>query len=283
MTYTTNELNYRVSEKTNFSSEKVSIKTQKLELRSQNEALVKQNEALEKSQKIHQSVVVKLQRKLKLVQSEKDAQRQLLDSYEKDLRVTQDASAKQYKILRKDLESLRIENEKLRKRKSELEIKIENIRSNVLNDEKFKVVHFKNNPAAIAQEQASNEVAKLRAKIERLKLRNRKLEEGNEDLTMRSNETMNMTLNIKDLQKLREEHKTLQSKYQESEKIFKNINQELREVVYMLFGYKLDRYGNSNYRYERLRICEMEHSFHIIFSFSSFFSRLKQNHFNVCR
>lgn len=265
--------------------------------------MTKQNETLEKSLKSHQSVVAKLSRKLKLVQSERDAQRQLLDSYEKDLTVSQGApnsnsnaqetqlrlrieqltssltgykefcarleaeiaelrgnpgnatdlnicSSEQYKILRKDLEALRMENEKLRKRKSELEIEIENItlRSNVMNDERLKVVHFKNNPAAIAQEQAANEVAKLKAEVERLKLRNRKLEEGNEDLTMRSNETMNMTLNIKDLQKLREEHNTLQSKYQENEKMFKSINQELREVVYMLFGYKLDRYGNSNYR-----------------------------------
>lgn len=292
-----------VSEKTSVSSEKSTIQNQITELKSQNEGLVKQAETLEKSLKTHQSVIAKIQRKLKLVQSERDAQRQLLDSYEKDLTVSQTAGSQtnssqetqfrlriemlsnslagykelcakletevaelrgnpgiaadtttctteQYKVLRKDLEALRIENEKLRKRKSELEIEIENItlRSNVMHDERLKVVHFKNNPAAIAQEQAENEVVKLRAEVERLKLRNRKLEEGNEDLMTRSNETMNMTLNIKDLQKLREEHKTLESKYKESEEIFRRINQELREVVYMLFGYKLDRYGNSNYR-----------------------------------
>jgi mitotic spindle assembly checkpoint protein MAD1 len=312
-----------VSEKTSFTSEKSTIEVQRTDLKNVsknvifsltraihhkshlqlNEGLVKQNETLEKSLKLHQSVITKLQRKLKLIQSERDAQRQLLDSYEKDLTVTQGAQTsssqetqfrlridmlsnslagykelcakleaemaelrgnpgnaadgtvctrEQYKILRKDLETLRSENEKLRKRKSELEIEIENItlRSNVMHDdERLKIVHFTNNPAAIAQEQAANEVAKLRAEVERLKLRNRKLEEGNEDLTTRSNETMNMTLNIKDLQKLREEHKTLQSKYRENEDIFKNVNQELREVVYMLFGFKLDRFGNSNYRY----------------------------------
>ncbi|KAG5677342.1 hypothetical protein PVAND_007108 [Polypedilum vanderplanki] len=290
-----------VSEKTSFSSEKSTMESQKTDLKNQNDSLVKQNESLEKSLKVHQSVITKLQRKLKLVQSERDAHRQLLDSYEKDLTVTQGAqtissqetqfrlridmltnslagykelcakleaemaelqgnpkitidstvcSNEQYKILRKDLEVLRIENEKLRKRKSELEIEIENItlRTNVMDDERFKIIHFANNPAKIAQEQAANEVIKLRAEVERLKLRNRKLEEGNDDLNTRSNETLNMTLNIKDMQKLREEHKTLQSKYRENEEIFKSINQELREVVYMLFGYKLDRYGNSNYR-----------------------------------
>lgn len=238
---------------------------------------------------------------MKLVQSERDAQRQLLDSYEKDLTVSQGlpsnssqetqyrlriemltnslsgykelctkleaevaelrgnpvntldpsmCSSEQYKTLRKDLEALRVENEKLRKRKCELEIEIENItlRSNVMSDERLKVVHFKNNPAAIAQEQIANEVSKLKAEIERLKIRNKKLEEGNEDLTTRSVDTVNMTMNIKDMQKLKEEHKTLQAKYKENEQIFTRINQELREVIYMLFGYKLDRYGNSNYR-----------------------------------
>ena len=71
---------------------------------------------------------------------------------------------------------------------------------------------------------------------------------GNEDLTARINETMNMTLNVKDLQKLKDEYAQLQVKCQENEKLFTKINKELREVIYFLFGYKLDRYGNSNYR-----------------------------------
>lgn len=158
----------------------------------------------------------------------------------------------QYETLRKDLDSLRSENEKLKKRKNELEIEIENftLRHNVMgNDDRYKIVHFKMNPSAIAQEQADNELVKLKAEIERLKIRNKKLEAGNEDLTMRVNETMNMTMNVKELQTLRNEYTTLQVKYKENEQIFSSVNQELREVIYMLFGYKLDRYGNSNYRF----------------------------------
>jgi mitotic spindle assembly checkpoint protein MAD1 len=162
------------------------------------------------------------------------------------------SSNEQYEGLRKDLDSLRAENEKLKKRKNELEIEIENytLRHNVMGgDDRYKVVHFKNNPAAIAHQQAEEEVAKLKAEIERLRIRNKKLEAGNEDLTQRVNETMNMTMNVKDLQHLREEHKTLLAKYKENEQIFATVNQELREVIYMLFGYKLDRFGNSNYRF----------------------------------
>lgn len=241
---------------------------------------------------------------MRLVQMERDSQRQLLDSYERDLTVTQGnappsssavetqnrlriemltnsvagykelcgkleaeitelrgnpglaasdptfCSSEQYKTLRKDLEALRIENDKLRKRKNELEIEIENLtlRNNCIDDNRLKVVHFKNNPATIAQQAAAEELVKLKAEIERLKIRNRKLEEGNDDLTTRLNETMNMTMNIKDLQKIKEEYAQLQAKYNDNENLFKRINQELREVVYMLFGYKLDRYGNKNYR-----------------------------------
>lgn len=156
----------------------------------------------------------------------------------------------QYEELRRELTASRSECEKLKKRKNELEIEIENftLRHNVLGDDKFKVLHFTNNPSAIAQEQAANEVAKLRAEVERLRIRNKKLESGHEDLTMRLNETMNMTINIRELQTVKEQYQTLQAKYKENEELFTAVNHELREVVYMLFGYKLDRFGNSNYR-----------------------------------
>lgn len=173
----------------------------------------------------------------------------------------------QYETLRKDLDVLRAENEKLKKRKNELEIEIENLtlRHNVMGDDRFKVLHFKMNPAAVAQEQVENEVVKLKAEVERLRIRNQKLEAGNEDLTARVNETMNMTMNIKEFQTLRDEYKTLQAKYKESERIFSNVNQELREVIYMLFGYKLDRYGNSNYRFA-ISIFSLYHFNNILFT-----------------
>lgn len=159
----------------------------------------------------------------------------------------------QYETLRKDLEMLRVDNEKLKKRKNELEIEIENLtlRHNVMGSDvyRYKVVHLKSNPASLAQDQVANEVVKLKAEVMKLRMRNEKLEAGNEDLTARINDTMNMTLNIKEFQNLRDEHQTLKAKYKENEQTFSNVNQELREVIYMLFGYKLDRFGNSNYRF----------------------------------
>lgn len=181
----------------------------------------------------------------------------------------------QYETLRKDLDSLRTENEKLKKRKNELEIEIENLtlRHNVMgSDDRFKVVHFKMNPTAVAQEQVDNEIVKLKAEVERLRIRNKKLEEGNDDLTARVNETMNMTMNVKELTNLRDEHKTLQAKYKENERIFTNVNQELREVIYMLFGYKVDRNGNSNYRFVQSSC----------YHFPELKTFLFQNHVDVC-
>lgn len=160
-------------------------------------------------------------------------------------------STEQYETLRRDLDLMRSDNEKLKKRKNELEIEIENLtlRHNVMSDgDRFKVVHLKMNPAAVAQEHVANEVIKLKAEVERLRIRNEKLKAGNEDLTTRINETMNMTMNVKEMQTLRSDYQTLLDKYNENESVFTKVNQELREIIYMLFGFKLDRYGNSNYR-----------------------------------
>lgn len=162
-------------------------------------------------------------------------------------------STEQYETLRRDLDLMRSDNEKLKKRKNELEIEIENLtlRHNVMSDgDRFKVVHLKMNPAAVAQEHVANEVIKLKAEVERLRIRNEKLKAGNEDLTTRINETMNMTMNVKEMQTLRSDYQTLLDKYNENESVFTKVNQELREIIYMLFGFKLDRYGNSNYRYD---------------------------------
>ncbi|CAO1351142.1 unnamed protein product [Diamesa serratosioi] len=164
-----------------------------------------------------------------------------------------DCNNVQYENYRKEMEILRQENEKLKRRKNELEIEIENLtlRQNVVDlDEtyRFKVVHMDANPASIAYDQVANEIDKLKAEIERLRIRNKKLETGNDEMTTRLNETMNMTMNIKEINSMTEKYNTLDAKYKQMEKILSKVNLEMREVVYMLFGYKLDRYGVSNYK-----------------------------------
>lgn len=157
-------------------------------------------------------------------------------------------TSEQYGKLRKEIDSLQLENEKLKKRKNDLELELENytLRA-VINRDRFKVVQFTDSPANEAYEAHKNEMEKLQAEIERLKLRNRKLEEGNEELTMRLNES-NMTMNVMEANTLKAQIQSLEAKNQHIKDIYKSASNEFREVCYMLFGYRVDRVGNTNYR-----------------------------------
>ncbi|KAL9874417.1 mitotic arrest-deficient 1 [Glossina fuscipes fuscipes] len=156
-----------------------------------------------------------------------------------------------YEHFKKELDTLRVENERLRRRKEELELELERhcLKSD-LNTEKYKVVHMSINPANEAYQNAENLMEKLQAEIERLKRKNKILEEENEQTQQeRHNETNNLTLNIKEMNKLRDEVETLNAKMRKMKDCYKSAAMELREVVYMLFGYRIDRVGsNTNYK-----------------------------------
>lgn len=85
--------------------------------------------------------------------------------------------------------------------------------------------------------------------IERLKRKNKKLEEDNEVTHARLNETTNMTMNFKEINQLRSELESMTSKLKKMKECYKSASLEFREVVYMLFGYRIDRVGaNTNYK-----------------------------------
>lgn len=152
-----------------------------------------------------------------------------------------------YEHFKKEIENLRMENERLKRRKEELELELEHrCLKGDFNIGKYKVVHLTNNPASEAYEHANNRLEKLQAEIERLKRRNQKLEEDNEDITGRLNETSNMTVNIKELNVLRAENESLNNKNKKMKDYYRSLNLEFREVCYMLFGYKIDRIMNNN-------------------------------------
>uniref|UniRef100_A0A1A9X3N0 Mitotic spindle assembly checkpoint protein MAD1 n=1 Tax=Glossina brevipalpis TaxID=37001 RepID=A0A1A9X3N0_9MUSC len=155
-----------------------------------------------------------------------------------------------YEHFKKELDTLRMENERLRKRKEELELELERhcLKSD-LNMEKYRVVHMTVNPANEAYQNAENLMEKLQAEIERLRRKNKILEEENEQTQERLNETSNLTLNIKEMNKLRDEVETLNAKIKKMKECYKSAAMELREVIYMLFGYRIDRVGsNTNYK-----------------------------------
>lgn len=163
-------------------------------------------------------------------------------------------SKEQYERLRRDLDEARMENERLRRRKEEVELKYEQLALKSSSGETepkrshLKVLHFQGNPADLAYEAHKQDVDKLRAEIERLKRTIRKMESDQEEVTSRFNETNNMTCNIREQSALRKELESLEAKNQHLKEVFKKASQEFREVVYMLFGYRVDRVGSSNYR-----------------------------------
>lgn len=102
------------------------------------------------------------------------------------------------------------------------------------------------------------------------------MEDEHQDLTTRLNETMSggTTVNIQEvstywfytqwtqalnftprhsfffiqINALRSKIQSLESKQQHYKEIYRAASLEFREVIYLLFGYRVDRIGNSNYR-----------------------------------
>ncbi|XP_037945994.1 mitotic spindle assembly checkpoint protein MAD1 isoform X2 [Teleopsis dalmanni] len=151
-----------------------------------------------------------------------------------------------YEYMKKELDNLRLDNEKLRRRKEELELELEHrCLKGDFNVDRYKVLHLENNPASEAYKYADNLIEKLQAEIERLKRRNKKLEDDSEGTQSRLNETNSMTMNIKELNQLRAELESNNHKMKKLKEQYKAVNSEFREVVYMMFGYRVDRIGNN--------------------------------------
>lgn len=179
------------------------------------EVFTKANSDLQTSLKYHKTSLHRVQKKLMLVAKERECYKQLIDSYEKDLTITNAASdintdvqlrmkldmverslngykelcatqekellaskslpdlgmsstiSENYERFKKDMEVLRQENERLRRRKEELELMVEQISlKGAYNlDNKYKVVHMSANPNTEAQEKHQNEVEKLQAEV----------------------------------------------------------------------------------------------------------------------
>lgn len=179
------------------------------------------------------------------------------------------------------MDALKDENEKLRRRKDELEMLYEH--SNVkdaYNIPKYKVMHMAMNPADQAYEANKNEIEKLQAEvsfnemrvpplgwnvtsplfplvlsnisffifvfrfqIERLKRKNRKLEAEHEEFT-----AANITFDIKEVNNLRAQVKSLEGQKQHITDSYRTNINEFRDACYLLFGFKVDKQHGNIYR-----------------------------------
>uniref|UniRef100_A0A182T4F9 Mitotic spindle assembly checkpoint protein MAD1 n=1 Tax=Anopheles maculatus TaxID=74869 RepID=A0A182T4F9_9DIPT len=166
-------------------------------------------------------------------------------------------TSEQYEKLRKEIDDLRTENERLKRRKEELEVEVHNmtlraeIKRTTPSTNQTKVVRYLDSPAAedIRAEHACK--LKLMAEIERLKLHIQRLQETNHDLTEclhSTDETGNITAKIKESVDLRMQLTELQAKYDQRKELFQQSSEDFRTVVNLLFGFKIDRISGSYFQ-----------------------------------
>lgn len=155
---------------------------------------------------IHPDAQVRI--KLELVERMVDEYKEMCSGLEAELQSAKNmpdlgvdpVNGEHYEQFKRDIVVLRQENEQLQRRKNELELMLEHSSLKGAYDvERFKVVHMAASPLAEAAEAHAEELVKLRAEIERLKRRNKKVEEEHAELTVRMNETVNITNDVREV------------------------------------------------------------------------------------
>lgn len=84
--------------------------------------------------------------------------------------------------------------------------------------------------------------------IERLRRKNAKLQQNHEEMTMRFNETMNITHDLKELSSLREQLASLENKNKHLKEFFRSSTEEFRHMIYLMFGFKVKRLATGMYK-----------------------------------
>ena len=132
-----------------------------------------------------------------------------------------------------------------------------------------KILHLRSNPASQAGERRQRELAETREENEALRARVKLLEEGQtKDLTMlvghkieegASSEevrnaakdqfyTIDITIRSPQVEKLKDQLQSASVKNQRMMEAFKKTSLDFRELVYHLTGYRIDGYGDNQYR-----------------------------------
>lgn len=103
--------------------------------------------------------------------------------------------------------------------------------------------HLANNPLSDYLAQREKYVEKLEQEVDKLKKKIRSMEEG-----LESTKLGDITMSTKEVQALKEQIRVQEEKAQVWKDYMKSQMQEFRNVIYMLFGYKIDRTQNSLYK-----------------------------------
>ncbi|XP_056018923.1 mitotic spindle assembly checkpoint protein MAD1-like isoform X2 [Ostrea edulis] len=116
---------------------------------------------------------------------------------------------------------------------------------------KLKVLHFSMNPAAMAQKKRAEELTKLREENIRLKKRVEVLEESKGqtvDVTFEVDQKMSEASSSKEVEEMKKMLETEELKNKRLLEVFKKTSKDLREVCYLLMGYKIDIPCTNKYK-----------------------------------
>jgi mitotic spindle assembly checkpoint protein MAD1 len=107
------------------------------------------------------------------------------------------------------------------------------------------------NPAAIAQQKRAEEVTKLREENVRLRKRVEVLEEAKGqtvDVTLEVDQKMSEASSSKEVEEMKKMLETEELKNKRLLEVFKKTSKDLREVCYLLMGYKIDIPSTNKYK-----------------------------------
>ncbi|KAK9878489.1 hypothetical protein WA026_022384 [Henosepilachna vigintioctopunctata] len=145
--------------------------------------------------------------------------------------------------LQNEVDKFKQENERLRERKDQLEIQLEEylVGNDTLRG--GRVYHLSSNPLSECLAQRDAHMQKLQEEVDRLKRKVKNMEEG-----MESSKLVDISMSTKEVQMLKEEISNHELQTQRLKDYFKSSMLEFRDAVYMLFGYKVDKSSKSLYK-----------------------------------
>lgn len=144
--------------------------------------------------------------------------------------------------MKDEVQQLKLENDKLRERREELEIKLEAYLEGEDTLLGGKILHQAVNPLAESLEQRGKLVEKLQQDIERLKRKIKNYEDGIENSKLGD-----ITMNFKEVNLLKEKLKSQEAQAQMMKDHFKSQVDDFRNDINELLGYKIDRTQGSLY------------------------------------
>ena len=225
-------------------------------------------------------LVKKLQRKLLLVTKERDSFKSILESYEKEMTVTEDnvfqdkinaleKTNAEYKAMidmleeergeaaapitvvdnSAELNELKLKIQSVTEKNLQLELELERraIKGD-FNPTDTKVIHFLNNPTSTAVEKRAAEMSELAKENTALKARIQLLEEGQtKDLTLMVGAKVEEGEGEK-IKELKVDLEKAEKREKRMMEAFKTTSKEFREVVFKLTGYRIDVHSNNIYK-----------------------------------